>query len=170
MKFMCSLVITVVFTSCGTQQRQQDGPEEESQTPAPIQLNISSPQGGASVASASSEGAGIFSVKGDALGVYGTEMTLMIFVSPEHPASDGWYPQGSPQGEPDLRPDGSWKAEAQLGSEEYPPIDGAIFDLAVLALTSEEVAEVDEQSPPFSTLPQVDANRVHVAEDVVFTK
>lgn len=133
-------------------------------------LRVTSPKSGSQIRTQFSGGAGTFSIEGTASDIYGSEMKLMLFVSPKTPTDLGWYPQVSPLGVADMRPDGRWTANAQLGSREYPPSDGDTFDLAVLALTSDEEREILEQRAPIEALPQLDQDRVAFVEDVVIVR
>jgi hypothetical protein len=74
------------------------------------------------------------SVRGNSSGLTGGGYGLLLWVKPVRPPSDtpGWYLQRPPSnGIDSVAGDGSWNGVAQLGTPQWPPHDGDIFDVAV---------------------------------------
>lgn len=89
------------------------------------------------------------SVKGTSSGLSAGEYGLLLWLKPVRPPSDtsGWYLQRPPgNGVDRIEADGTWIGVAQLGSSQWPPHEGDVFDLAVSVADNDTINKLMAES------------------------
>jgi exo-beta-1,3-glucanase (GH17 family) len=119
---------------------------------------------------------GFFNVQGTSGGL-GEDRTLLLLVNVGDPAAPGWFLQLPPNGEFDIRGNGEWTAKGQIGNSQYPPIQGQVISLKVIAAPkniAEELIDARMKNPALrgqgiysQHLPKVPAEFTHEVTGVV---